>query len=366
MPKLEQFEIKKYWQIFSGLKPVDNKLSHDQVLPILFNSKLDSSILNKIWFLADIDDDDMLDFEEFVICMRLIFDMVNKNIESIPDELPNWLIPGSKIDLIKERKASKQDSEKIESSNEVNEEKSIDWYISPSEKSLYDILYEQAITGTDGTVSFSSLSLVLKSKFPKMTSEDLKTIWNLVNPNKLNYIDKDPVLYFIHILKQKNEFNCELPNELPNALKDTFRKQKVSTNLNSYQANLKKNTPVIEKQRSYNKQGTDFSIIEGTDWEIVRLRRNLEKLENELFELTQNQSFVFNSKTKLLKTQFEQLLALKQKNIYNESKSSSINVNEISDDLNNMESQVSILQQYYVDKQDELNLLQKEIQSLTQ
>lgn len=63
MPKLEQFEIKKYWQIFSGLKPIDNKLNHDQVQPILFNSRLDTSILDKIWFLADIDDDDQLDFE---------------------------------------------------------------------------------------------------------------------------------------------------------------------------------------------------------------------------------------------------------------------------------------------------------------
>lgn len=108
MPKLEQFEIKKYWQIFSGLKPIENKVNHDQVLPILYNSKLDSSVLNKIWFLADIDDDDNLDFEEFVICMRLIFDMVNKNISSVPDELPDWLIPGSKVNLIKERKKRKQ------------------------------------------------------------------------------------------------------------------------------------------------------------------------------------------------------------------------------------------------------------------
>ena len=110
MSKLEQFEIKKYWQIFSGVlkqnnTPKETKLSYDLVKPILFNSKLDSSILNQIWNLADIDDDDCLDFEEFVICMRLLFDMVNKTITSLPDQLPEWLIPGSKIELLKKKTA---------------------------------------------------------------------------------------------------------------------------------------------------------------------------------------------------------------------------------------------------------------------
>ena len=135
MPKLEQFEIKKYWQIFSGLKPVENKVTHDQVAPILYNSKLDSSVLNKIWFLADIDDDDNLDFEEFVICMRLIFDMVNKNIESVPDELPDWLIPGSKAKLVQERKQRKQQEN---ADIPKNEPPKVDWYMSPNDLKQYN------------------------------------------------------------------------------------------------------------------------------------------------------------------------------------------------------------------------------------
>ena len=38
MPRLEESEIKKYWQIFQGLKPVDNKLTGDKVSPVLKNS----------------------------------------------------------------------------------------------------------------------------------------------------------------------------------------------------------------------------------------------------------------------------------------------------------------------------------------
>ena len=146
MPKLEQFEIKKYWQIFSGLKPIENKVNHDQVLPILYNSKLDSSVLNKIWFLADIDDDDNLDFEEFVICMRLIFDMVNKNISSVPDELPDWLIPGSKVNLIKERKKRKQiENAVLPQKKEIK----VDWYMSPDDLNQYEKIYNSCAKLTD-------------------------------------------------------------------------------------------------------------------------------------------------------------------------------------------------------------------------
>jgi len=126
MPKLEQFEIKKYWQIFSGLKPKDNKyLSYDQVKPILYNSKLDSSIISQIWNLSDIDDDDCLDFEEFVICMRLIFDMVNKTISEVPKKLPDWLIPGSKVELLKQKELNKLEEQKeFTQEEQVSESKS--------------------------------------------------------------------------------------------------------------------------------------------------------------------------------------------------------------------------------------------------
>ena len=207
MPKLEQFEIKKYWQIFSGLKPLDNKLSHDQVAPILHNSKLDSSILNKIWFIADIDDDDNLDFEEFVICMRMIFDMVNKNIDSVPDELPDWLVPGSKAKLVAERKKRKQ-AESIEfqkSQPEIRSEEKeppkLDWYISPSNKSEYETVYSSCNLSTDGTVTFPSMSNAVRNKYGNITSSEVMQAWKLVNPRNLDSIDKDPALYLslIHI-----------------------------------------------------------------------------------------------------------------------------------------------------------------------
>ena len=267
MSKLEQFEIKKYWQIFSGVlkqnnTPKETKLSYDLVKPILFNSKLDSSILNKIWNLADIDDDDCLDFEEFVICMRLLFDMVNKTISSVPDQLPEWLIPGSKVELLKKKKAEnnhilqhasiKQEEPAVEqspesqpayttdvvnissSSSDSSEDNNkspfedskpkespeayskpektkppVEWYMSPSEKNLYETIYSTSNLSLEKTISFQNLYESLKSKvlianINNITELDVSKVWHLLNPSNVPEINKDPAIYIIHVIKQMN------------------------------------------------------------------------------------------------------------------------------------------------------------------
>ena len=48
MPRLEDWEIKKYWEIFQGLNPSQNKLTGDRVSPILKNSRLsDDKLYNE-------------------------------------------------------------------------------------------------------------------------------------------------------------------------------------------------------------------------------------------------------------------------------------------------------------------------------
>lgn len=339
MPKLEQFEIKKYWQIFSGLKPEENKLSHDQVLPILFNSKLDTSVLNKIWFLADIDDDDQLDFEEFVICMRMIFDMVNKNIDSVPDELPDWLIPGSKTDLVKQRSKERastlsnasSDGKSYSTSTVLDPGREVDWYISREDRSQYETIYEASVTSRDGTVSFVSLSTNVKSRFINISSQDLEKTWRLVNPKLEASIDRDPALYFIHILKQVNDFGCPIPSHLPSALNETFNKTRVSTDLSSKQGEIRRPAPSSSTSSQYQipkRGGTDFSVTEGTDWEVVRLQRELANIDAELSAVQQQSvsNSDQNSRAKLVKQQFEQLLQ-HRKSLLNESSSINTTVN---------------------------------------
>lgn len=358
---------------------MENKLTHDQVLPILFNSKLDTSILNKIWFLADIDDDDQLDFEEFVICMRMIFDMVNKNIDSVPDELPDWLIPGSKAELVKQRKTERS-SGTAETSSVVNVptsspavddyQKEVDWYISRDDKSQYESIYESAITSRDNSVSYVSLSSAVRSKYINLSSQDLEKTWRLVNPKLDTSIDKDPALYFIHILRQVNDYACPIPSHLPSALKETFTKTRVSTDLSSKQSEVRRPTLSTSNSSSYQipkRGGTDFSVTQGTDWEVVRLQRELANIDSELSSAQQQSTSHndSNDRMKLVKQQLEQFLEY-QKNLVNNSNTSSesVDVGGLRDDIESIEQQVQMLEEYLKTKKSELHNLKIEVQSL--
>lgn len=88
----------EYDKIFEQLSPnSDGKLSGSGAKPELVKSKLPNSVLGKVWKLADVDHDGMLDSEEFALAMHLI--KIKLNGYDLPLTLPNHLVPPSKRDL---------------------------------------------------------------------------------------------------------------------------------------------------------------------------------------------------------------------------------------------------------------------------
>uniref|UniRef100_A0A8C6SK61 EH-domain containing 3 n=1 Tax=Neogobius melanostomus TaxID=47308 RepID=A0A8C6SK61_9GOBI len=83
-----------YDEIFYTLSPVNGKVTGANAKREMVKSKLPNTMLGKIWKLADIDKDGMLDDEEFALANHLI--KVKLEGHELPAELPAHLVPPTK------------------------------------------------------------------------------------------------------------------------------------------------------------------------------------------------------------------------------------------------------------------------------
>ena len=80
--------------MFVTLNPINNKISGAAAKSEMVKSKLPNSVLGKIWKLADVDKDGMLDKDEWALARYLV--KIKLEGSEIPNVLPDHLVPPSK------------------------------------------------------------------------------------------------------------------------------------------------------------------------------------------------------------------------------------------------------------------------------
>jgi actin cytoskeleton-regulatory complex protein END3 len=310
---------------------------------------------------------------------------------SVPQTLPDWLVPESKAHLVQANRAltgRQPQFERIDDDDETSGLKDgFDWYMSPSNKIKYEEIYTTH-RSAHGEITFSALQPLYDSL--DIPDTDIRSAWNLINPSASPSIGKDATLAFLHILNNRHE-GYRIPRNIPASLRASFERSNIEFNIDRVQspsdrwkATGDESTATGRKAKfgeayasrvgsgGYKIKGTDFgSVQKDQEWENAQLKKQLKELEEKIEraekETDNRKSGRRENKPALIKRELELLLDYKRKELRDiengEGKyKSNGSLTTLADDIQTVKEQVEGLESHLRDREAVLDGLKREVQ----
>ncbi|KAK1836918.1 actin cytoskeleton-regulatory complex protein END3 [Podospora conica] len=394
-PRIEAQEIETYWNIFSTRTNGGKFMTGEMAAPVLKNSGLRDDQLARVWDLADVDGDGNLDFEEFCVAMRVIFDLLNGEWADVPTTLPDWLVPESKAHLVQATRAITGKAVQFEQVEDDDDSPGLkdgfDWYMSPADKAKYESIYQEN-RDMRGEISFNTLEDLYESL--DVPDTDIRSAWNLINPSAGSSINKDACLAFLHILNNRHE-GFRIPRTVPASLRASFERNQIDYQVDSHRpggaaaasrwaTKADEETSTGRKAKfgdqyltrlgrsGFKAAGTDFSGAQSdAEWEEVRLKKQLAELDEKMAKVEEaaarKRGGKRDSKPALVKRELEQLLDYKRKELRDLEEGggksrAGASLKSVQEDLQTVREQVDGLEAHLRSRQQVLEQLRREVE----
>lgn len=220
---------------------------------------------------------------------------------------------------------------------------------------------------------------------------DVRSAWNLINPSASQTINKDACLAFLHILNNRHE-GFRIPRTIPASLRSSFERNEIDyqldnqkTGANSRWATKADDSTTTGRKTKFGDQyltrlgrsgfkttGTDFSTEKTEDWEEVRLKRQLQDIDDKIAKVEEiaerRKGGKRDSKPALVKKELDQMLDYKRRELRkleddDGQSGSGGGLQGVSDDLQTVREQVEGLESHLKTRQQALEQIKQDIEA---